>query len=111
MASKLVRLRDRLVAVLGRPDPHLADAVFVLEHRSTVLLPLAIDADRRRHVARMAQRGIAGGWAPGDGVPGLRRALARCVELGDHDPDVHADLKVLFDDLAGELEALPHPFD
>lgn len=110
MGSRLTKLRDELRRALGRPDPALSDVLAVLEHRSTALLPFRIaHGAKRQHVAKTAVRVIEGGYRPGEGLPGVRRALRRCPELGDVEPDVAPELRALLDDLASEVD--PHPFD
>ena len=101
MASKLSRLRDRLAAVLGKPDPLLQDVLETLERRVTVFLPMT--EPERSQVAREAVRAIEAGWRPGDGMLGLRRALRSGVEFGQVEPDVAPELERLLADLAAEI--------
>lgn len=107
MATKLERLRDHLIAVLGKPSREHADAVWCLDHRNLRILPF--DEDRRQYVAKVCRAAIWGGYRRGAGIGALRRALNRGVELGDAPADVDPELAHLLDELAEII--LPHPFD
>ena len=105
MASRIAKLRDRLVAAFGQPLREHEDAVWCLDRRN--LLGLPMDPDRRQHVARLMRSAIWGGYRPGAGVPALRRALRQGVELGDAEPDVDPGLVELLDELGDVIESTP----
>lgn len=107
MATRLGRLRDRVVAAFGQPLREHVDAVWCLDRRT--LLGLPMDPERRQHVARLMRSAIWNGYRPGAGVPALRRALRRGVEFGDAEADVAPDLVELLDELGDVIE--PTPFD
>ena len=106
MATRLTRFRNRLVSAFGRPDPKHAKAAFVIDHG---LRYLPLEPELRQDVARLCRIAIVGGYTPGAGLNGLRRALNVRPDLGDVAVDVAPELVDLLDDF--EAEVTPSRWD
>jgi hypothetical protein len=98
VATRLTRFRNRLVAAFGRPDPMHAKAAFVIDHGLRYLPP---EPELRQDVARLCRIAIVGGYRPGAGLNGVRRALNVRPDLGD--VAVAPELAALLNDLEDEI--------